>query len=42
MVKQQHIVYVTLVVRNYEEAKAWYCDVLDFILVEDTLLRRRS
>lgn len=36
--KKQHIVYVTLVVRNYEEAKAWYCNVLGFVLVEDTLL----
>jgi catechol 2,3-dioxygenase-like lactoylglutathione lyase family enzyme len=36
--KKQQIVYVTLLVRNYEEAKAWYCNVLDFVLVEDTLL----
>ena len=36
--KKQHIVYVTLVVRNYEEAKAWYCNVLGFVLIEDTLL----
>jgi catechol 2,3-dioxygenase-like lactoylglutathione lyase family enzyme len=36
--KKQHIVYVTLVVRDYQEAKAWYCNVLDFVLVEDTLL----
>ena len=36
--KKQHILYVTLVVRNYEEAKTWYCNVLGFVLVEDTLL----
>ncbi len=29
---------VTLVVRNYDEAIAWYCDKLGFVLVEDTPL----
>ena len=36
--KKQHIVYVSLLVKDYEEAKAWYCDVLGFTLVEDTSL----
>jgi catechol 2,3-dioxygenase-like lactoylglutathione lyase family enzyme len=35
---KQHIGYVTLLVRDYEEAKAWYCDVLGFNLIEDTPL----
>lgn len=35
---KQHIGSVALVVRDYEEAKAWYCDVLGFIVVEDTPL----
>ena len=35
---RQHIGYVTLLVRDYEEAKAWYCDILGFNLIEDTLL----
>lgn len=34
----QHIGYVTLLVRDYDEAKAWYCDVLGFNLIEDTPL----
>jgi catechol 2,3-dioxygenase-like lactoylglutathione lyase family enzyme len=34
----RHIGYVTLVVRDYDEAKAWYCDVLGFNLIEDTPL----
>ena len=34
----QHIGYVTLLVRDYDEAIAWYCDVLGFNLVEDTRL----
>lgn len=34
----QHIGYVTLLVRDYHEAKAWYCDVLGFNLIEDTPL----
>jgi catechol 2,3-dioxygenase-like lactoylglutathione lyase family enzyme len=34
----QHIGYVTLLVRDYDEAKAWYCGVLGFHLMEDTLL----
>ncbi len=38
MIPKQHIVYVSLVVRDYEEAKAWYCNVLGFTLVEDTPL----
>lgn len=35
---KQHICGVTLVVRDYDEAKAWYCDVLSFVVVEDKLL----
>ncbi|HTV55613.1 MAG TPA: VOC family protein [Terriglobia bacterium] len=35
---KQHIGYVSLVVRDYEEAKAWYRDVLGFMVVEDTPL----
>jgi catechol 2,3-dioxygenase-like lactoylglutathione lyase family enzyme len=34
----QSIGYVALLIREYEEAKAWYCDVLGFDLVEDTTL----
>jgi catechol 2,3-dioxygenase-like lactoylglutathione lyase family enzyme len=33
---KQHIGYVALVVRDYDEAIRWYCDVLGFSLVEDT------
>ena len=36
--KNQHIRYLALVVRDYDEAKAYYCGVLGFDLVEDTLL----
>ena len=34
----QHIGYVTLPARDYDEAKAWYCDALGFNLIEDTPL----
>ncbi|MGL4965215.1 MAG: VOC family protein [Inquilinus sp.] len=34
----QRIGTVTLVVRDYDEAKAWYTEVLGFDLVEDTPL----
>ena len=34
----RHIGYVTLLVRDYDEAKAWFCDLLGFNLIEDTLL----
>ena len=34
----QRIGAVTLVVRDYDEAKAWYTEVLGFDLVEDTSL----
>lgn len=34
----QRIGAVTLVVRDYDEAKAWYTEVLGFDLVEDALL----
>ena len=34
----RHIAYVTLLVRDYDEVKAWYCDVLGFDLIEDTPL----
>lgn len=36
--KRQHLAYVTVVVRHYEEAKAYYCGVLGFALIEDTPL----
>jgi catechol 2,3-dioxygenase-like lactoylglutathione lyase family enzyme len=32
------IVHVPLIVREYEEAKSFYCDNLGFIIAEDTLL----
>ena len=35
---KQRIGYVALVVRDYDEAIRWYCDVLGFSLVEDTPL----
>jgi len=33
-----HIAHVTLVVRDYDEAIAWYTEKLGFVLVEDTTL----
>lgn len=33
---KQSIIHVALVVRDYDEAIAFYCDKLHFILVEDT------
>jgi catechol 2,3-dioxygenase-like lactoylglutathione lyase family enzyme len=36
--KQQHVGYVAVVVRDYNEAIAWYRDVLGFELIEDTVL----
>ena len=36
--KRQHIGYVAVLVRDYEEAKAYYCGVLGFELIEDTAL----
>lgn len=41
MTKQmsRRIAYVTLVVKDYDEAKAWYRNVLGFVEVEDTPLR---
>jgi catechol 2,3-dioxygenase-like lactoylglutathione lyase family enzyme len=33
---RQHIGAVTLVVRDYDEAKTWYADKLGFTVVEDT------
>ena len=35
---RQHIGLVALVVRDYDEARAWYCGVLGFNLIEDTPL----
>jgi len=35
---RQHIGYVALVVREYDEAIAWFCGILGFQLVEDTRL----
>ncbi len=37
--KRQHLAYVAVVVRDYEEAKAYYCGALGFELIEDTPLR---
>ncbi len=37
-VRNQHIRYIALLVRDYDEAKAYYCDVLGFDLIEDTPL----
>jgi lactoylglutathione lyase len=34
----QRIGHVTLVVRDYDEAKAWYCERLGFVVVEDVPL----
>ena len=31
----QHIGCVTLLVKDYDEAKAWYCDALNFVLIQD-------
>jgi catechol 2,3-dioxygenase-like lactoylglutathione lyase family enzyme len=36
--KKQFIGHVAILVRDYDEAKAWYCGVLGFNLVEDTPL----
>lgn len=36
--KHQRIGYVALLVRDYDEAKAYYCGVLGFDLIEDTPL----
>jgi catechol 2,3-dioxygenase-like lactoylglutathione lyase family enzyme len=36
---QQHIGLVALLVRDYDEAKAWYCGILGFDLIEDTPMR---
>ena len=33
---QQSIVHVALVVRDYDEAIAFYCEILNFELIEDT------
>ncbi len=35
---RQHIGAITLVVRDYDEAKAWYADKLGFIVIADTPL----
>jgi catechol 2,3-dioxygenase-like lactoylglutathione lyase family enzyme len=35
---RQYIGYVALLVRSYDEARAWYCDTLGFTLIEDTPL----
>ena len=34
----RHIAHVTLVVRDYEEVRRWYCEKLGFHVVEDTPL----
>lgn len=33
--RDQKIGYVALVVRDYDEAKAWYCERLGFVVIED-------
>ncbi len=38
----QTLSLVTLVVRDYDEAIRWYCDVLGFDLLEDTPLDERK
>lgn len=35
---KQHIGAVTLVVRDYDEAKAWFTDKLGFVVIQDTPL----
>ncbi len=35
---KQHIVYITLVVRDYDEAIAFYTEMMGFDLIEDTAL----
>ena len=34
--KRQFIGNISLLVRDYDEAIAWYCDILGFTLLEDT------
>lgn len=34
----QHLAGLAILVRDYDEAKAWYIDVLGFDLIEDTRL----
>lgn len=34
----QHIASLAIIVREYDEAINWYCDILGFRLVEDTVL----
>lgn len=36
--QRQHIAYVAVVVRDYDEAKAYYCGMLGLELIEDTPL----
>ena len=36
--KRRHIGAFAIVVRDYDEAIRWYCDVLGFTLIEDTRL----
>jgi hypothetical protein len=36
VIMQQSIIHVALVVRDYDEAIAFYCDRLHFKLIEDT------
>ena len=36
-VVRQHIGYVAVLVRDYDEAKAWYCDKLGFALVDEAI-----
>lgn len=38
LITRQHLVYVSILVREYDEAKVWYRDVLGFTLIEDTAL----
>lgn len=36
--RRQHIAHIALLVRDYDEAKAWYTEMLGFAAVEDTTL----
>lgn len=39
---RQHIAHIALVVRDYDEALAFYVGKLGFVLLEDTYLSRTS
>jgi len=39
---KQTIGYVSLVVRDYDEAIKFYVETLDFVLIEDTLVESQN